>query len=91
MTLRDNQRVTGGHRVTVVESDARGRLANDFNPARQFTERAGFALLARQLIEVIVLIEFVTLVGDEALVRQLDIALISILLVYGMEPEALFG
>ena len=37
------------------------------------------------------MIEFVAFIGDEALVWQFDVALVSVLLVYGMQPEALFG
>lgn len=46
--------------------------------------------LARQFVEVVILIEFVALVSDEALVWQLDVALISPLLMDGMESKTFF-
>lgn len=90
VALGDDERMAGRDGIAVVESDAGGRLADDFNTTRQPAERAGLALLAGQFVEMVVLIQLVALVGDEALVGQSDVALIRPLLVYGMKPEALF-
>lgn len=40
---------------------------------------------------MLILVEFVTLVADETLVGQSDVALVGVLLMNSMEPEAFFG
>ena len=50
--------MTRRYGVTIIESYASSRFANDFNAARQFAERTLFTLFTRQFIEMIVLIQF---------------------------------
>lgn len=88
--LGDDKRMTGRDGIAIVEGHAGSRLADDFHSAGQAAERTLLAFHARQLVEMVVLIEFVAFVGDKTLVRQLYITLVCILLVDGMESEALF-
>ena len=88
--LGGDKRMTGRDRIAIVEGHAGSRLADDFHSAGQAAERTLLAFHARQLVEMVVLIEFVAFVGDKTLVRQLYITLVCILLVDGMESEALF-
>ncbi len=90
MPLGDDERMTGRDGIAVVEGNAGGRLADDFHSAGKTAERTLFAFHARQLVEMVVLVEFVTFVADEALVRQFHVTLVRVLLVDGMKPEALF-
>ena len=88
--LGDDKRMTGRDGIAIVEGHAGSCLADDFHSAGQAAERTLLAFHARQLVEMVVLIEFVAFVGDKTLVRQLYITLVCILLVDGMESEALF-
>lgn len=90
MPLGDDERMTGRDGIAVVEGNAGGRLADDFHSAGKTAERTLFAFHARQLVEMVVLVEFVAFVADEALVRQFHITLVRVLFVDGMKPETLF-
>lgn len=90
VSLGDDESMTGRDGIAIVEGHAGSRLADDFHSAGQAAERTLLAFHARQLVEMVVLIEFVAFVGDKTLVRQLYITLVCILLVDGMESEALF-
>ncbi len=90
VTFGNDQSMSRGHRITVIESNAGGRLADDFHSAGKSAERTLLAFHARQLVEMVVLVEFVAFVADEALVRQFHVTLVRVLLVDGMKPEALF-
>ena len=88
--LGDDERMTGRDGIAVVEGNASSCLADDFHSAGKTAERTLLAFHALQLVEMVVLVEFVAFVADEALVRQFHVALVRVLLVDGMEPEALF-
>lgn len=88
--LGDDKRMTGRDGIAIVEGHAGSRLADDFHSARQTAERTLLAFHARQLVEMVVLIEFVAFVGDKTLVWQFHVTLVRVLLVDGMEPEPLF-
>ena len=88
--LGDDERMTRGDRITVVECNTSGRLADDFHPTGKTAKWAFLAFHARKLVEMVILVEFVALVGNEALVRQFHITLVCVLLVDGVEPEAFF-
>ena len=90
MPLGDDERMTGRDGIAVVEGNASSCLADDFHSAGKTAERTLLAFHARQLVEMVVLVEFVAFVADEALVRQFHVALVRVLLVDGMEPETLF-
>ena len=68
MTFRNNQSMTRRDRISIIESDTSSCLANDFHSSRQTAERTSFAFLARQFVEVLILIEFLTFVGYQALI-----------------------
>lgn len=86
----DDKRMTGRDGIAIVEGHAGSRLADDFHSAGQAAERTLLAFHARQLVEMVVLIEFVAFVGDKTLVWQFHVTLVRVLLVDGMEPESLF-
>lgn len=88
--LGDDERMTGRDGIAVVEGNASSCLADDFHTAGKTAERTLLTFHARQLVEMVVLVEFVAFVADEALVRQFHVTLVRVLLVDGMEPEALF-
>ena len=90
MPLGDDERMTGRDGIAVVEGNTSSCLADDFHSAGKTAERTLLAFHARQLVEMVVLVEFVAFVADEALVRQFHVALVRVLLVDGMESEALF-
>lgn len=90
MTFRNNQSMTGRDGIAVVEGHAGSCLADDFHSTGQAAERTLLAFHTRQLVEMVVLVEFVALIADEALVWQFYVTLVSVLLVDGVEPEALF-
>ena len=77
-------------RIAVIECNTSGRLADDFHSAGQAAERTLLAFHTRQLVEMVVLVEFVAFVGDKTLVWQFHVTLVRVLLVDGMEPETLF-
>lgn len=56
MTFGNNQRMTGGDWIAIVESYTSGCLANDFHASGETAERAFFPFLSRQFVEMIVLI-----------------------------------
>ena len=82
--------MTGRYGITIIEGDASSRFANDFHSSRQTAEWAFFPLNAWELVEMVILVEFITLVSNDALKRQSDITLISILFVDRMKPKAFF-
>ena len=86
----DDESMTGRDRISIVECNTSCRFADDFHSAGQAAERTLLAFHTRQLVEMVVLVEFVAFVGDEALVRQFHVTLVRVLLVDGMKPEALF-
>ena len=86
----NDERMTRRDRITIVECNTSCRLADDFHSTGKAAERTLLAFHARQLVEMVILVEFVALVGDEALVRQFNITLVCIFLMNGMEPEAFF-
>ena len=88
--LGDDECMTGRDRISIVECNTSCRLADDFHSTRKSTERTLLAFHTGQLVEMVVLVEFVAFVGDEALVRQFYITLVRVLLVDGMKSEALF-
>lgn len=88
--LGDDKRMTRRNRITIVECNTSCRFADDFHSTGQAAERTLLAFHTRQLVEMVVLVEFVAFVGDEALVRQFHVTLVRILLVDGMKPEAFF-
>ena len=90
MAFGYNQSMPRRDRIAVIECNTSGCLADNFHSAGKTAERTLFAFHARQLVEMVVLVEFVAFVADEALVRQFHVALVRVLLVDGMEPEALF-
>ena len=65
----DDKRMTGRDGIAIVEGHTGSRLADDFHSTGQAAERTLLAFHTRQLVEMVVLVEFVTIVGDEALVR----------------------
>ena len=88
--LGDDKRMTRRDGIAIVEGHTGSRLADDFHSTGQAAERTLLAFHTRQLVEMVVLVEFVAFVGDEALVRQFHVTLVRVLLVDGMKPEALF-
>ena len=86
----DDKRMTGRDGIAIVEGHTGSRLADDFHSAGKAAERTLLAFHARQLVEMVVLVEFVAFVADEALVWQFHVTLVSVLLVDSVEPEALF-
>ena len=90
MAFGYNQSMPRRDRIAVIECNTSGRLADDFHPTGKTAKWAFLAFHARQLVEMVILVELVALVGNEALVRQFHVALVRVLLVDGMEPEALF-
>ena len=90
VSLGDDEGMTRRDGIAIVEGHAGGCLADDSYSAGQAAERTLLALHARQLVEMVVLVKFVAFVADEALVRQFYVTLVSVLLVDGVEPEALF-
>ena len=88
--LGDDERMTGRDGIAVVEGNASSCLADNFHTAGKTAKWAFLAFHARQFVEMVVLVEFVAFVADEALVRQFHVTLVRVLLVDGMEPEALF-
>lgn len=88
--LGDDESMTGRDGITIVEGHASSCLANDFHSAGKAAERALLAFHARQFVEMVVLVEFVAFISDNALVWQFYVTLVSVLLVDGVEPEALF-
>lgn len=82
--------MTGRDGIAVVEGNASSCLADNFHTAGKTAERTLLAFHARQLVEMVVLIEFVAFVGDKTLVWQFHVTLVRVLLVDGMEPEPLF-
>ena len=88
--LGDDEHMTGRDGIAVVEGNASSCLADDFHSAGQAAERTLLAFHARQLVEMVVLVELVAFVADKALVRQFHVTLVRILLVDGMKSEALF-
>ena len=88
--LRNNQRMTRRNGITIVEANTGSRFADDFNISGKIAEMASYSVFPRQFVKVVILIEFITLISDEALVRQFNVALISPLLMNGMQPKALF-
>ena len=88
--LGDDKRMTGRDGIAIVEGHTGSRLADDFHSAGQAAERTLLAFHTRQLVEMVVLIEFVAFVGDKTLVWQFHVTLVRVLLVDGMEPEPLF-
>ena len=90
VSLGNDERMTGRDGIAIVEGHAGGCLADDFHSAGQAAERTLLAFHARQLVEMVVLVEFVAFISDNALVWQFYNTLICVLLVDGMEPEALF-
>ena len=91
MAFGNDERMTRRDRISIIESYAGSRFADNLDFTRQTTERTLFSLLARQLIEVVVLIQFVVLVCNEAFIWQLNVALICVLLVDGMKSETFFS
>ena len=85
-----DKRMTGRDGIAIVEGHTGSRLADDFHSAGKTAERTLLAFHARQLVEMVVLIEFVAFVGDKTLVWQFHVTLVRVLLVDGMEPESLF-
>ena len=90
VSLGNDERMTGRDGIAIVEGHAGGCLADDFHSAGQAAERTLLAFHTRQLVEMVVLVEFVAFVGDKTLVWQLHVTLVRVLLVDGMEPEPLF-
>ena len=90
MAFGYNQSMPRRDRIAVIECNTSGRLADNFHTAGKTAERTLFAFHARQLVEMVVLVEFVTFIADEALVRQFHVTLVRVLLVDGMKSEALF-
>lgn len=90
MAFGYNQSMPRRDRIAVIECNTSGRLADDFHPTGKTAKWAFLAFHARQLVEMVILVELVAFVADEALVRQFHVALVRVLLVDGMEPEALF-
>ena len=90
MALGDNKRMTWGHGIAIVEGYAGGGFADYLNTTGETAERTGLTFPTLHLVEMIVLIEFVTLIRDETLIWQFDIALVCVLLVDGMNAESFF-
>ena len=90
VSLGDDERMTGRDGIAVVKGNASSCLADDFYSAGKTAERTLLAFHARQLVEMVVLIEFVAFVADEALVRQFHVTLVRVLLMDGMKPETFF-
>lgn len=67
--LGDDERMTGRNRIAIVECNTSCCLADDFHSTGQAAERTLLAFHTRQLVEMVVLVEFVAFVGHEALVR----------------------
>ena len=67
--LGDDKRMTGRNRIAIVECNTSCCLADDFHSTGQAAERTLLAFHTRQLVEMVVLVEFVAFVGHEALVR----------------------
>ena len=90
MAFGNNQGMPRRDRITIIESNTSGCFADDFHSSRQTTERTSLALLTRQFVEVLILIEFITFVGYQTLIGQFYITLIGVLLVNSMQPETFF-
>ena len=88
--LGDDKRMTGRDGIAIVECNTSCRFADDFHSAGKTAERTLLAFHTRQLVEMVVLVEFVAFVGDKTLVWQFHVTLVRVLLVDGMEPEPLF-
>ena len=89
MTLGNDKCMTWRNWITIVESYACRRFTNYFHIASKITEMATNSIFPRQLVEVVILIEFVAFIGNKALVWQFYIALVSVLLMNGMNTETL--
>ena len=85
------QRMTRRYRITIVEGNTSSRLTDDFHISGKIAKMASYPIFPWQFVEVVILIEFIAFISNEALVWQFDIALISPLLMNGMKSEAFFG
>ena len=88
--LGNDERMTGRDGIAVVEGHASSCLADDFHSTRKSAEWALLTFHTWQLVEMVVLVEFVAFVGDKTLVRQIHVTLVRVLLVNGMKPESFF-
>ena len=56
VTLRNNQRMTGRYRITIVECNTSSRLSDNFHISGKIAEMASYSIFPWQLIEVVILI-----------------------------------